>query len=61
MVVAEVAIRQVRPDERRNWDALMEEQHYLGFRQFAGRGLCKVAVWRVTGRFRRPLAANLLQ
>ena len=36
----------MRPDERRRWDALMDERHYLGFRQFAGRGLRHVAVWR---------------
>ena len=33
VVVGEV---EVRPDERRRWDALMAE-HHLGFRQFAGR------------------------
>ena len=32
------------PCERRRWDALMREHHYLGFRQFAGRGLRHVAV-----------------
>ena len=44
--VAEVEVRPVRPDERRRWDALMAAHHYLGFRQFAGRGLRHVAVWR---------------
>ncbi|MDE0037853.1 MAG: hypothetical protein OXU77_09885 [Gammaproteobacteria bacterium] len=34
------------PDERRRWDALMGEHHYLEFRQFAGRGLRHVAEWR---------------
>ena len=46
VVVREVEVRVVRPDERRRWDALMAEHHYLGFRQFAGRGLRHVAVWR---------------
>ena len=46
VVVREVEVRPVRPDERRRWDALMAAHHYLGFRQFAGRGLRHVAVWR---------------
>ena len=46
VVVREVEVRPARPDERRRWDALMDEHHYLGFRQFAGRGLRHVAVWR---------------
>lgn len=46
VVVREVEVRPVRSDERRRWDALMAEHHYLGFRQFAGRGLRHVAVWR---------------
>ena len=41
--VKDVTLRLVRPDERRRWDATMAEQHYLGFRQFAGRGLRYVA------------------
>ena len=45
VVVGEVEVRLARPDERRRWDALMERHHYLGFRQFAGRGLRHVAVW----------------
>lgn len=36
----------MRSDERRRWDDLMRAHHYLGFRQFAGRGLRHVAVWR---------------
>ncbi len=36
----------MRGDERRRWDALMAAHHYLGFRQFAGRGLRHVATWR---------------
>ena len=43
MVIGEVDVRPIRPDERRHWDALMDEHHYLGFRQFAGRGLRHVA------------------
>ena len=46
VVVGEVEVRPVRPDERRRWDALVDEHHYLGFKQFAGRGLRHVAVWR---------------
>ena len=46
VVVREVEVRPARPDERRRWDALMAGRHYLGFRQFAGRGLRHVAVWR---------------
>ena len=46
VVVGEVEVRPARADERRRWDALMAERHYLGFRQFAGRGLRHVAVWR---------------
>ncbi len=47
VVVGEVEVRPVRADERRRWDALVDEHHYLGFRQFAGRGVRHVAVWRV--------------
>ena len=46
VVVGEVAVRLVRADERRRWDALMDAHHYLGFRQFAGRGVRHVAEWR---------------
>ena len=46
VVVREVEVRPVRADERPRWDALMAEHHYLGFKQFAGRGLRHVAVWR---------------
>ncbi len=46
VLVGEVEVRPVRADERRRWDALMDEHHYLGFRQFAGRGLRHVAEWR---------------
>ena len=44
--MSEVRVRPARPEERRRWEALMAEHHYLGFRQFAGRGLRHVAVWR---------------
>ena len=44
--LADVVLRLARADERREWDQLMDAQHYLGFRQFAGRGLCYVAEWR---------------
>ncbi len=46
VVVGEVEVRPVRADERRRWDALVDEHHHLGFRQFAGRGVRHVAVWR---------------
>ena len=46
VVVGEVEVRPARADERRRWDALVDEHHYLGFRQFAGRGVRHVAVWR---------------
>ena len=41
--VKEVTVRVARAHERRKWDALMFEHHYLGFIQFAGRGLRYVA------------------
>ena len=44
--VREVEVRPARPDERRRWDDLMREHHYLGFKQFACRGLRHVAEWR---------------
>ncbi len=46
VLVREVEVRPVRADERRRWDALMDAHHYLGFKQFAGRGVRHVAVWR---------------
>ena len=42
----DVVLRPARDDERREWDQCMDQQHYLGFRQFAGRGLRYVAEWR---------------
>ena len=44
--LADVVLRLARADERREWNQLMDAQHYLGFRQFAGRGLRYVAEWR---------------
>ena len=44
-VVREVMVRLIRPEERLRWDALMDTHHYLGFKQFAGRGLRYVAEW----------------
>ena len=44
--LADVVVRLARDDERPEWDRLMDAQHYLGFRQFAGRGLRYVAAWR---------------
>ena len=42
----EVSVRLARPDERRRWDALMNQHHHLGFKRFAGRGLRYVFEWR---------------
>ena len=47
--MGEVQVRLARLDERRRWDALMDRHHYLGFRQFAGRGLRHVAMCAGTG------------
>ena len=44
-VVREVVVRLALPEERLRWDALMHAHHYLGFKQFAGRGLRYVAEW----------------
>ena len=44
-VVKEVVEWLERPDERLRWDTLMDAQHYLGFKQFAGRGLRYIAEW----------------
>ena len=46
VVVGEVEVRLAQGHERRRWDELMAEHHYLGFRQFAGRGLRYVAEWQ---------------
>ena len=46
VAVREVTVRPARAEERRRWDRLMAEHHYLGFKQFAGRGLRHVAEWR---------------
>ena len=45
-VVKEVVLRLARPDERVRWDECMDAQHYLGFKQFAGRGLRYIAEWQ---------------
>ena len=42
----DVTMRLARPDERRRWDRLMNQYHYLGFKRFAGRGLRYVFEWR---------------
>ena len=46
VVLSEVVVRLARPEERLRWDGLMAAHHYLGFKQFAGRGLRYVAEWR---------------
>lgn len=40
-----VRVRLVHPGERRLWDRLMGEHHYLGFRSFVGESLRYVAEW----------------
>ncbi len=42
-VPQDVTVRVVRSDEVPKWNALMNENHYLGFKQFAGRSLRYVA------------------
>ena len=39
-----VRVRTVRPDEEPRWNDLMRQHHYLGFRNFCGKRLLKVAV-----------------
>ena len=41
-----VTVRLARTHEWLTWDRLMNKPHYLGFKQFAGRGLRYVAEWR---------------
>ena len=58
VVVREVEVRPIRPDERRRWDALMDEHHYLGSGSSRG-GVCATSrsgagtgwrCWAGTGR-----------
>ncbi len=44
VVIREVEVLVVCPEERRRWHELMAQHHSLGFRQFAGYGLRHVAV-----------------
>lgn len=41
-----VQVRLLRTGERRLWDRLMREHHYLGFRSFVGESLRYVAEWQ---------------
>ena len=41
--LAEVIVRVARSDEVPKWNALMNEHHYLGFKQLVGRGIRYVA------------------
>ena len=41
-----VTVRLVKSSERRRWDSLMDQNHRLGFKGFAGRGLRYVAEYR---------------
>ena len=45
VVVRVVAVRPARADEHRRGGRLMAKHHYLGCKQFAGRGLRHVAEW----------------
>ncbi len=42
----DVIVRVVRPDEVLKWNRLLREHHYLGFKQFAGRGMRYVAEYK---------------
>ena len=42
----DVTVRLARTHEGPTWDRLRNEPHWLGFKQFAGRGLRYVAEWR---------------
>ena len=44
-MLSEVVVRLARPEERLAWDRQMDAQHYLGFKQFGGRGLRYIAEW----------------
>ncbi len=42
----DVVVRLARPDEVCRWNRVVDRHHYLGFKQFAGRGLRYVFTWR---------------
>ena len=42
----DVQVRLALPHERLRWDELMRAHHFLGFKQFAGRGLRYIAEYR---------------
>ena len=44
--LCDVQLRLARPHERPRWDKLMREQHFLRFKQFAGRGLRYIAEYQ---------------
>ncbi len=44
--VRDVTVRVARPDEAPRWNELMNEDHYLGFKRFAGRGIRYVAEYK---------------
>ena len=44
--LADVEIHLAKSAERHLWDTLMDRHHYLGFRQFAARGMRYVATWK---------------
>ena len=44
--LADVQVRLALPTERLRWDEQMRAHHFLGFKQFAGRGLRYVAEYR---------------
>ena len=44
--LSDVHLRLALPHERPLWDALMHQHHFLGFKQFAGRGLRYIAEYK---------------
>ncbi len=46
IVTGDVTVRIARSEEVPKWNALMNDNHYLGFKQFAGRGLRYVAEYK---------------
>ena len=46
VILSEVVVRPIEPEERERWDALMRRHHYLGFNRTAGRALRQVAEYQ---------------
>ena len=45
ILLREVRVRPVRPEEELQWNTLLCAHHYLGFRKLCGAQLKEVAVW----------------